>query len=53
MDAQRGERGFVFVEYLLILVIFSIPTALLIRSLGMPLLQFSRYGDMVLAGPIP
>ena len=48
-----AQRGTVFVEYLLLIVLVSIPASWAISRLGRPLLRMHQYTALVLSGPLP
>ena len=47
------ERGTVFIEYLLLLVLFAIPISVATLRLGLPLVQAHRQAELILSGALP
>ena len=53
LPPKSGERGDVFIEYILLIALFAIPVGAACLSLGFPLLRLARYAQLALAGPFP
>jgi len=49
----RNARGSLLVEYAILVGLFGLVVAAAIAALGLPLLRFYRYAQLVVSGPVP
>lgn len=53
MTLKRNQRGDVYIEYLVVMALFSLPVAAACLRLGFPLLRLFRFSQLALGGPFP
>lgn len=49
----KDERGAVLPEYAIVMVLVSVPVALAVAALGLPLISHLRFAQTLIGMPIP
>jgi Flp pilus assembly pilin Flp len=53
MKLRAGETGAAFVEYVVVLLLVSVISAIATYSLGRPFVDYYRFAQTILAMPFP